>query len=187
MSRTNIFSLTVKLLSAASLIIALAGCSSYHTQVTGGFSDSALAAHGALPIQVDGKVGGVQGAPLAAAVAAAMPSSVDGVKLQYAQCEAYTECAGDHLVWTFGPPEARPSSVHPPALSYNVNLIGPYEPAPNNVAVKVALFQGGHLVASASGQVDANNPDDPAFKSLIDEMSAQVLEGPDWLDQADVL
>jgi hypothetical protein len=187
MSRTNIFSRHVKVLGGVCLVAGLAGCSPYYTQVGGGFSGAALTAHGALPIQIDGKVGSAEGAPLAQAVAAAMPASVDGVKLEYAPCKPDTECPGDHLVWTFGPPEARPASVHPAALSYNVNLIGSYQPEPNNVAVKVMLIQGGHIVASASGQVDADNPDDPNFKSLIGDLSGQVLEGPDWLDWVDVL
>jgi hypothetical protein len=187
MSRTHYSSLYLKVLSATCLTIGLAGCSSYYNQTGGGFSSASLTAHGALPIQIDGKVGSVRGAPLAQAVAAAMPPAIDGVKLDYAPCKPYTECAGDHLVWTFGPPEARPASVHPPALSYNINLIGTYQPEPNNVAVKVVLIQGGHIVASAAGQVDADNPDDPGFKALIGDLSEQVLEGPDWLDWVGVL
>jgi hypothetical protein len=187
MSRTKTFSYVIKALGAASVSVALAGCSVYNSHTGGGFSGSALTATSGLPIQVDGKVGGVQGAPLATAVVASMPASIDGTQLHYKACDAYTECAGDHLVWTFGPPDWRPASVHPAALSVNFNLFGSYRPAPNNVAVKVTLIQGGHIVASASGQVDADNPNDPAFRSLISDMSDEVLSGPDVLDWIDVL
>jgi hypothetical protein len=64
----------------------------------------------------------------------------------------------------------------------NLNWIGGYEPAANNVAVKVALFQGGNVVASVSGQTEADSPTDPAFQSLIANMAATVLSGPDILD-----
>jgi hypothetical protein len=169
----------------ASLLLPLAGCSVYHAQAGGGFSDESLTAAGSasgIPFQVDGKVGGTQGAPLAAAVATAMPTSVGKATVHYTACEPYTECAGDHLVWTFGPPAARPAAAYPPAAAYNLHWFGGYEPAANNVTVKVALFQGGNVVASASGQTNADSPNDPAFQSLIAEMSASVLSGPDVLD-----
>ncbi|HTJ64020.1 MAG TPA: hypothetical protein VL899_09425 [Alphaproteobacteria bacterium] len=170
-------------LSFGAFALALGACSTYNTATTGGFSDAALVAQTkGVPVQVDGSVGGVHGAPLATAVAAAMPTMVGGKSLQYAPCEPNTECAGDHLVWTFGPADWRPASAHPPALATNVNWFGDVRPAPNNVAVKLALFQGGTVVASTSGQVDVNNPDDPAFKALIATMTDEVLSGPDWLD-----
>ncbi len=168
----------------ASVLLPLAGCSTYHSSAGGGFSDASLKNVGSsagIPFQVDGKVGATQGAPLAAAVATAMPASVAGTTVHYTACEPYTECAGDHLVWTFGPPAARPASAYPPAAAYNLHWFG-YEPAANNVTVKVALFQGGNLVASASGQTNADSPNDPAFQSLIAGMSASVLSGPDVLD-----
>ena len=165
------------------LCLPLAGCATYHTQAGGGFSNAALTgAKGGLPFQVDGKVGNVQGAPLATAVGAAMPAAVGGAEFHYAACDAYTECAGDHLVWTFGPPAARPRSAYPPAMAVNLNLVGGYEPSPNNVTAKVALFQGGNVVASAAGQVDARDPSDPAFQAMISQMSHAVLSGPDVFD-----
>ncbi len=170
---------------ALALCLPLAGCATYHTQAGSGFSSAALTAAGAkggLPFQVDGKVGGVQGAPLSTAVGAAMPASVGGTEFHYAACDAYTECAGDHLVWTFGPPAARPRSAYPPAMAVNLNLIGGYEPSPNNVTAKVALFQGGNVVASAAGQTDARDPSDPAFQAMISQMSHAVLSGPDAFD-----
>ena len=173
---------------AACLCLPLAACSVYHDTVGGGFSSTGLTTAGTaggIPFQVDGKVGTAQGAPLAAAVATAMPTSVAGATVHYTACQPYTECAGDHLVWTFGPPAARPASAYPPAAAYNVEWVGHYEPASNNVTVKVALFQGGNVVASASGQTDADSPNDPAFQSLIAEMSETVLSGPDaadWID-----
>jgi len=182
MSRTGNSIGYFKALGAVVLAAGLTGCSVYNSQLDGGYSSAALTAGGGLPVQVDGKVGGVQGAPLATAVTAAMPTSLGGAPLQYKPCEPYTECAGDHLVWTFGPPDARPASVHPPALSVNLTLFGAYRPEPNNVTVKVALFQSGHVVASASGQVDADNPNDPEFKSLISAMSDEVLVGAGWFD-----
>jgi hypothetical protein len=86
-------------------------------------------------------------------------------------------------VWTFGPADWRPASAHPPALSTNVNWFGDFRPATNNVTAKLALFQGGTVVASTSGQVHASGPDDPAFQSLIASMSSQVLSGPDIFDR----
>jgi hypothetical protein len=170
-------------LGFGALALALSACSTYYTQTTGSFSDAALAAQTkGVAVQVDGSVGGVRGAVLEKAIAAAMPTAVSGKAFQYALCEPYTECAGDHLVWTFGPAEWRPASAHPAALATNVNWFGDYRPATNNVAVKLALFQGGTVVASTSGQVDANGPDDLAFQSLIATMTHEVLSGPDWLD-----
>jgi hypothetical protein len=160
--------------------LGLAGCSVYHAETDGGFSSSALATAKDLPIQVDGVVGGVRGDPLGQAVAAAMPTDVGGAALTYAPCTAYTECPGDHLVWTFGPPAARPTSAYPPALGTNVNWVGTWTPAPTNVTVKVALFQNGNVVSSAAGQVDAASPDDPAFKSLIASMTSTVLSPSYW-------
>jgi hypothetical protein len=177
---------SMNLLAAAGLCLTLAGCSVYHTSAGGGFSGTDLTAAGTgpgIPLQVDGKVGGIQGAPLAAAVSSAMPASVAGTAVHYAACEPYTECAGDHIVWTFGPPDARPTSAYPPALGRNFNWFGDYQPAPNNVAVTVALFQGGNVVASTSGQTNADSPNDPAFQSLIAQMSASVLSGPDFFDR----
>ena len=172
-------------LAALALLPPLAGCATYHTHVGNGFSGETLAAASAksgIPFQVDGKVGNVQGAALASAISTAMPASVDGNEMHYAACAPYTECPGDHLVWTFGPPDARPRSAYPANTAYNLNWIGSYEPAPSNVTAKVALIQGGNVVASASGQVDADNPDDPAFKAMIAQMSDAVLSGPDWFD-----
>jgi hypothetical protein len=163
------------------LCLPLAGCATYHTQTGNDFSGARLAT--GIPFQVDGKVGSVQGTPLAAAVGAAMPASVGGSEFRYAACDAYTECPGDHLVWTFGPPAARPRSAYPPAIAVNLNWIGNYEPSPNNVTAKVALFQGGNVVASAAGQVDASDPSDPAFQAMIGQMSHAVLSGPDWFDR----
>jgi hypothetical protein len=170
-------------LGFGALALALSACNTYYTQTSRGFSDAALAAQAkGVPVQVDGSVGGVRGAALEKVVAAAMPTTVGDKALQYALCEPYTECAGDHLVWTFGPAEWRPVSAHPPALATNVSWFGDHRPADNNVAVKLALFQGGTVVASTSGQVDANGPDDPAFQSLIARMTHEVLSGPDWMD-----
>jgi hypothetical protein len=163
----------------------LGGCSVYQTDISGSFSEAALTTPGAaagIPVQVDGKVGGVQGAPLATAVAAAMPTTVADAAVHYAPCAAYTECAGDHVVWTFGPPAARPTSAYPPFAAYNLNWLWGYQPAPNNVTVKVAVFQGGQVVSSASGQVDADNPGDPAFQALIADMSQAVLSSPGWFN-----
>ena len=177
---------SMNLLAAAGLCLTLAGCSTYHSSAGGGFSGTELTAAGTatgIPFQVDGKVGDIQGAPLAAAVNSAMTASVAGTAVHYAACEPYTECAGDHLVWTFGPPDARPTSAYPPALGRNLNWFGDYQPAPNNVTVKVALFQGSNVVASASGQTNADSPNDPAFQSLIANMSASVLSGPDFFDR----
>ncbi len=153
----------------------------YHAETDGGFSSAALASSQPLPIQVDGVVGGVRGDPLAQSVAAAMPADMNGTALTYAPCAAYTECPGDHLVWTFGPPAARPRSAYPPEFTANLNWFGDYQPAPNNVTVKAALFQNGNVVSSVSGQVDADNPDDPAFKALIASMSSTVLTPAGWL------
>jgi hypothetical protein len=166
------------------LCMALSACGAYNAQTSNSYSDAALSAQTAgIPIQVDGSVGSVRGAPLATAVAAAMPKTVEGKAAQYAPCQPFTECAGDHIVWTFGPPDWRSAYAHPPALAVNVTDWVSDRPAPNNVAVKVALFQGGTVVASASGQVDANNPDDPAFQALIAAMSSKVLSGPDIFDR----
>jgi hypothetical protein len=166
------------------LCAALTACGTYNAQTSNSFSDAALSAETAgIPVQVDGSVGAVRGAPLAAAVAAAMPTTVEGKAAQYKPCEPYTECAGDHIVWTFGPPDWRSAYAHPPALALNVADWVSDRPVPNNVAVKVALFQGGTVVASASGQVDVSGPDDPAFRSLIASMSDKVLSGPDIFDQ----
>jgi len=178
---------SMNVLATAGLCLMLAGCGVYHTSTGGGFSASALTEAGAgsgIPFQVDGKVGGVQGAPLAAAVATAMPATVAGTPVHYGACDPFTECAGNHLVWTFGPPAARPTSAYPAALGRNLNWFGDYEPASNNVSVKVALFQGGNVVASASGQTSADSPNDPAFQALIADMAASVLSGPDVFDWA---
>lgn len=166
--------------------ISLGGCSVYQSDVDFSFSEASLTGAGTgagIPIQVDGKVGDVQGAPLAAAVTAAMPKSIGETAVHYAPCAPYTECAGDHIVWTFGPPAARPVTAYPPALATNIDWIGPYRPSPNNVTVKVAVIQRGRVVASASGQVDASNPNDPAFQALIEEMSENALCAPGWLDE----
>lgn len=171
-------------LGLAALCLPLSGCSTYHPAAGGGFSGASLTSAGTaagIQIQVDGKVGGMQGAPLAAAIAAAMPATVDGTAVHYVACEAYTECPGDHLVFTFGPPAARPTTAYPPAMAVNFNLLG-YRPAPNNVTVKLALFQGGNVVSSIAGQTEADSPNDPAFQSLIGQMSRSVLSGPDWFD-----
>ena len=183
MPRTERYMRHAVLFGLATTALISTGCASvYHTEVDGGFSDAPIRAAAGLPLQVDGMVGGQQGAPLAQAVAAAMPTSISGATVQYVPCEEYTECPGDHLVWTFGPPAARPASAHPPALSTNLNWIGPYRPAPNNVAVKLALFEGNNVVASTSGQVDASSPSDPAFQALIAAMTQSVLSGPGLLN-----
>ncbi len=155
---------------ALSLAIAiagsLAGCAPvYHDEVFGSYSTSALTTAGAasgIPIQVDGKVG--------------------DAAVHYAPCAAYTECTGDHVVWTFGPPAARPASAYPSALATNIDWIGPYTPAPDNVAVKVAVIQHGTIVATAAGQVDADNPDSAAFQDLIASMARRVMPADGWLD-----
>jgi hypothetical protein len=164
----------------------LGGCSVYQTDVDYSFSEASLTTAGTgagIPVQVDGKVGEVQGTPLETAVTAAMPKTVAETAVHYAPCAAYTECPGDHIVWTFGPPTARPVTVHPPALATNVDWIGPYHPSPLNVTVKVDVIQRGRMVASTSGQVDAANPNDPAFQELIAAMSAEVLSAPGWVDR----
>jgi hypothetical protein len=171
-------------LTLAAICLPLAGCATYHPAAGNGFSGKRLAeagTAGGIQIQVDGKVGGVQGAPLAAAVSGAMPGTVAGTAVHYVACEPYTECPGDHLVFTFGPPAARPANAYPLSLATNVNWLG-YHPAPNNVTVKLALFQGGNPVASISGQTNADSPNDPAFQSLIASMSRSVLSGPDAFD-----
>lgn len=169
------------LFALASVALAATGCAPvYHTEIDGGFAQAPLTSPKGAALQVDGVVGGIEGEPLAQAVAAAMPSDVGGASFQYAPCEAYTECPGDHLVWTFGPPAARPTSAYPPALGTNVNWVGTWTPAPTNVTVKVALFQNGNVVSSAAGQVDAASPDDPAFKSLIASMTSTVLSPSYW-------
>ncbi|MDB5392966.1 MAG: hypothetical protein JWM91_472 [Rhodospirillales bacterium] len=176
--------LTVSL-GLAALCLPLAGCATYHSAASNSFSSKRLAdagTGGGIQIQVDGKVGGMQGAPLAAAIAAAMPATVDGTPVHYVACDPYTECPGDHLVFTFGPPAARPTTVYPPALAVNFNLLG-YHPAPNNVTAKLALFQGGNAVTSIAGQTNADSPSDPAFQSLIGNMSSSVLSGPDVVDR----
>ena len=175
----------MSMLAAVGFTLTLAGCSTYHSATSGNFSTERLTSAGSgagIPFQVDGSVAGVRGAPLATAVAGAMPATVAGTSVHYTACEPYTECAGDHLVWTFGPPAARPSSAYPAALGTNLNWIGDYEPSPTNVSVKVALFQNGSPVASVSGQTDAASPTDPAFQSLIASMAATVMDGTDVFD-----
>jgi hypothetical protein len=166
--------------------LALGGCTTYHQEVGGGFSDADLSTLGAgtgIPLQVDGSVGGVSGAKLAAAVSTAMPSALGASNIHYRPCEPYTECSGDHVVWTFGPTAARPASNYPAALHVNLDWFGTYHPGADHVSAKVALFQGGNVVASADGQVDApQGADDPAFKAMIAEMSAAVMESPGWFD-----
>ena len=176
---------STSMLVAVGLSLTLAGCSTYHSATSGNFSAERLASAGGgagIPFQVDGSVGGVRGAPLATAVAGAMPATVGAAAVHYTACEPYTECAGDHLVWTFGPPDARPASAYPPAVGRNLNWIGDYQPSPTNVSVKVALFQNGNPVASISGQTDAASPNDPAFQSLIAGMAAKLMSGPDVFD-----
>jgi hypothetical protein len=170
----------------AVLCLAMTGCSGsvYHVESYGGFSNAALEAQSrteGLQIQVDGSVGAVRGAPLAAAVATAMPTSVNGAPIRYAPCEAFSECPGDHLVWIFGPPAARPASAYPPAIAMNINWVGTYRPDPNNVTIKAALFQNGEVVSTAAGQVDASAPGDPAFQATIRRMATDVLSGPGLL------
>jgi hypothetical protein len=172
-------------LGLAALCLPLAGCATYHKAAGNNFSGARLTeagTAGGIQIQVDGKVGGVQGDALAAAVTAAMPATVGGTPVKYVACAQYTECPGDHLVFTFGPPAARPSSAYPPALATNFNLLG-YNPGPDNVTVKAALFQGGEVVSSIAGQTDATGPSDPAFLSLVGGMAGSVLSGPDIFDR----
>jgi hypothetical protein len=65
------------------IAIASGGCASvYHTEISDGFSAKPLTPAGGLPLQVNGVVGGQRGAPLAQAVADAMPASVGGVAVQ---------------------------------------------------------------------------------------------------------
>lgn len=178
---------SMSMLTAVGFALTLAGCSTYHSAASGNFSTERLTSAGGgagIPFQVDGSVGGVRGAPLATAVAGAMPATVAGTSVHYTACEPYTECAGDHLVWTFGPPTARPASAYPPALGTNLNWFGDYQPSPTNVTVKVALFQYGNPVASTSGQTDAASPNDPAFQALIADMASKVMSGPDVFDRA---
>ncbi len=171
------------LFALASVALAATGCAPvYHTEIDGGFAQAPLTSPKGAALQVDGVVGGIEGEPLAQAVAAAMPSDVGGASFQYAPCEAYTECPGDHLVWTFGPPAARPASAYPPAISRNIDWIGDYRPAPNNITAKLAVFENGDVVATTAGQVDANGPDDPAFKALIAAMTRAVLSRPGWFN-----
>jgi hypothetical protein len=170
----------------AILCLAMTGCSGsvYHAESYGGFSKAALEAQAGaegLQIQVDGSVGAVRGAPLAGAVAAAMPANLNGAPIRYTPCEAYSECPGDHLVWTFGPPAARPASAYPPAIAMNINWVGTYRPDPNNVTIKAALFQNGEVVSTAAGQVDGSAPDDPAFQATIRRIAYDVLSGPGLL------
>jgi hypothetical protein len=178
---------SMSMLAAVGFTLTLAGCSTYHSAVSGNFSAERLTSAGSgagIPFQVDGSVGGVRGTPLATAVGGAMPATVAGASVHYSACQPYTECAGDHLVWTFGPPDARPASAFPPALGTNLNWFGDYEPSPTNVTVKVALFQDGTPVASVSGQTEAASPDDPAFQALVAKMAAEVMSGPDVFDEA---
>ena len=171
---------------AAILVVAAAtaGCSVYQASVDDGYSGAALTAQAAgIPLQVDGAVGAVRGAALAASVAAAMPASIDGTPVQYAPCEPFAECAGDHVVWTFGPPTARAASNYPAEFHVNVDWIGGYQPSPTKVTALVAVFQGNNVVARASGQVDApDGANDPAFKAMIESMSRAVFLGPPLLD-----
>jgi len=184
--RTRLFGRSLRFAALGLFALGAAGCSVYHAEVDGGFSASALTALGAgtgIPLQVDGAVGSVRGAALATAVAGSMPTTVEGTPVRYAPCDPYTECAGDHVVWTFGPPAARPASVYPSELHVNVDWIGGYQPSPANITAKVALFHGGTVVSSAAGQVDApNGTDDPAFRALIADMSRAVFSSPGLLD-----
>jgi hypothetical protein len=173
-------------LAFAGLCLPLAACGTYHAAASNNFSAKKLTDAGSaagIQIQVDGRVGAIQGAELAKAVAAAMPATIAGKPVHYVTCEEYTECVGDHLVFTFGAPAARPITAYPPAMAVNFNLIG-YKPAPNNVSVKLALFQDGNPVSSIAGQTDADSPSDPAFQSLIAQMSGTVISGPDIFDWA---
>jgi hypothetical protein len=159
------------LFALASVALAATGCAPvYHTEIDGGFAQAPLTSPKGAALQVDGVVGGIEGEPLAQAVAAAMPSDVGGASFQY------------HLVWTFGPPAARPASAYPPAISRNIDWIGDYRPAPNNITAKLAVFENGDVVATTAGQVDANGPDDPAFKALIAAMTRAVLSRAGWFD-----
>ena len=170
---------------AVGLAFALGGCSTYHSASTEGYSGERLTQMGAgngIALQVDGQVGGIRGAPLAAAVAAAMPTTVENTTVRYAPCEPYGECAGDHVVWTFGPPPARSSWSYPPALSLNVDWIGDGYPSKTKIAAEATLFQNGNPVATVSGQVSADNPNDPAFQSMIGEMSRSILTAPGWFE-----
>ena len=174
------------ILTAALLSLALGGCAVQRAEVDQGFSGEALAAQGTgagIPVQVDGAVGAVRGAPLATAVTGAMPTAVGGTTVHYAACEPYQECAGDHVVWTFGPPSASSSWNYPAALHFNPAWIGSYDPGAAHVTAKVALFQGTNVVATADGQVDApNGPDDPAFRAMIAHMSHDIFSGPGLFD-----
>jgi hypothetical protein len=177
-----------RLCAAAPLLLglALAGCAVQRAEVDEGYSEAALTAQGGgagIPLQVDGAVGSVHGQALAASVAGGMPTDIGGTAVHYAPCEPYEECPGDHIVWTFGPPAVRPASDYPSELHLNVDWIGSYRPSPGNVTAKVALFQGGNVVATAEGQVDASNgTEDPAFRAMIAAMSRAVFAGPDCLD-----
>ena len=162
-----------------SLALTCAGCAVYHSETTGGFSGAGIADLGAgsgIPFQVDGSVAGVRGSALAAAVGAGMPATIESKTVHYIPCAPYTECAGDHVVWTFGPPPMRSSANYPSALHFNPAWIGSYRPATTRVAATVSIFQGGALVSTAAGQVDApEGVNDPAFKAMISELSGTVL------------
>ena len=171
------------------LALTLGGCAVQQVEVDEGFSDAALAGQGSgagIPVQVDGAVGDARGAALATAVTGAMPTDVAGTSVHYAACEPYQECAGDHVVWTFGPPSARSPWNYPAALHLNVGWIGDYAPGPSHVTAKVALFQGGNVVATAEGQVDApDGANDPAFRAMIEAMSRAIFAGHGLIDEID--
>lgn len=176
----------VRSAAIAACVAATTGCSVYHAEVDEGFSTAGLAAQSGgagIPLQVDGAVGASRGAALAALVAADMPATVEGTAVRYAPCEPFTECAGDHVVWTFGPPAARPASDYPSELHVNIDWVGGYEPSPTQITALVAIFQGNNVVATASGQVDApQGANDPAFREMIDDMSRTVFSAPGLLD-----
>lgn len=178
--------LGLHVLATALLALALGGCAAQRAEVDEGYAGEVLAAQGTgagIPVQVDGAVGSVRGAPLAASVTGAMPTEVGGATVRYAACEPYQECPGDHVVWTFGPPSARSTWDYPAAFHFNPGWIGSYDPGPAHVTAKVALFQGTNVVATAEGQVDApNGTDDPAFRAMIADMSRAVFSGPGLMD-----
>ena len=172
--------------SAAFLAVSLlaAGCAVFHQEVDDGYSGDALAAQstaGGVPLQVDGSVSGLSGNPLAALVGGAMAASAGGSALRYTPCNP--DCAGDRIVWTFGPPAARPVTAYPAAFHVPLEWFDNGQPSATNVSAEVALFQGSRVVASASGQVDApEGANDPAFKAMIAEMSHAILSGPNWIE-----
>lgn len=160
----------------------LAGCNTYHVEAGNSFSAAGIRELGTgagIPVQVDGIVAGTGGAALTDAVVAAMPASFRGTDIRYMPCAPNSDCAGDRIVFTFGAPTARSAFNYPSELHFYPGWIGTYEPSDENVTVKVALFQNGVVVASASGHTNARTGiTDPYFQSLVDSLTSRVFAGP---------